>query len=336
MPTPEQVEASGPSTAMASSGAAAAGSGEGATGGFFRDRDPPPPYNGEGPETSFALWERNVKLREFETDIPRNKRGVTLLRVLTGSVRVAVEEIAFEDVACEDGVRNLVTRLREYYMPHLEVSLPRAFEAAVYGQRKQTKESFGEYIAKLDKAFSRLKKEGVDLPESAQGCILYRQSSLSESQDQRFLVWSDGKYDRASVVKALRKLDKVIKERGKSTYIMDIPEYEAVNLLAEEDDSWLEDPGCDDGSFVYIQEGDLADILDEGDVMTALASYREVRQALKDQKKGRGYYGKGSFGNNFQKGKGKGGRWQKVHAEQFKLRSRCWRCSGSLEPRVSE
>lgn len=207
MPTPEQVGASGPSTAMASSGGAsgaqAAAGSEGVTGGFFRDREPPPSYNGEDPEMTFTLWERNVKLWEYETDIPRNKRGVKLLRVLVGSARVAVEEIPFEEVACEDGVRNLVERLREYYMPHLEVSLPRAFEAAVYGQQKQNKETFGEYIARQDRAFSRLKKEGVDLPESAQGYILYRQSAMSESQDQRFLVWSNGCYDRSSVVKTL-------------------------------------------------------------------------------------------------------------------------------------
>ena len=100
-------------------------------------------------------------------------------------------------------------RLREYFVPHLEVSLPRAFEAAVYGAPRQKGEGFSEYLARADKCFARLKKEGVDLPDGAQGYIIYRQAALSESQEQRFLVWADGRYDRQTVIRALRKLDKV-------------------------------------------------------------------------------------------------------------------------------
>lgn len=65
---------------------------------------------------------------------------------------------------------------------------------------------------------------------------------------------------------------------------MDTPEYEATNFPVEDDEEWLNDPDLDDGNYVYIQEGDLSEILDEGDVMTALASYREVRQALRDRR----------------------------------------------------
>ena len=45
-----------------------------------------------------------------------------------------------------------MTRLKEFFHPHLEVSLPQAFEQAVYGQQKQVKEGFGEYIARMDRA----------------------------------------------------------------------------------------------------------------------------------------------------------------------------------------
>ena len=57
----------------------------------------------------------------------------------------------FEEIACEDGLRNIMTRLKEFFHPHLEVSLPQAFEQAVYGQQKQVKEGFGEYIARMDR-----------------------------------------------------------------------------------------------------------------------------------------------------------------------------------------
>lgn len=322
MPTPDEPSEGAPSSAMATTGqAVVAGASEG-LGQGFRDREPPPSYDGESPESTFTLWERNVRLWEYETDVPRSKRGVKLLRVLTGMARVAVEEMPFEEIACEDGLRNVMGRLKDFFQPHLEVSLPRAFENAVYGQPRTSKEGFGEYIARMDRGFNRLAKEGVSLPESAQGYIVYRQAGLSEAQDQRFLVWSDGKYDRSSVVKALRKLDKVVKERGKGNYLMDASENDLGIFSAEGDGAWeIEDD--DDENYVYVQEGDLGEVMDEEDVLHALASYREIRQAMKDQRKGRGFYGKGLGA----KGKSKGsGKWQKVHTEQLKMRSRCWKC----------
>ena len=58
--------------------------------------------------------------------------------------------------------------------------------------------------------------------------------------------------------------------------------------------------------------------MDEVKVQMALASYREMRQALKDQRTSRGYFPP--------KGKGKGAGKQRVHVEQLKLRTRCNRC----------
>ena len=56
-----------------------------------------------------------------------------------------------------------------------------------------------------------------------------------------------------------------------------------------------------------------------------LAPYKEVRQNLKDQRLGRGYFpGVGKGKNAAWKGKGKGK--TKTHIEQLKLRTKCRRC----------
>eukprot|EP00435_Cladocopium_sp_Y103_P036624 s1873_g9.t1 len=286
---------------MAGSTSVAVTGGGGQETGYFRDREPPPAYDGESPETTFMTYEKNVRLWEFETDVPPVKRGVKLLRALTGSARLAVDEMPFEDIANERGVYNIMAKLKEYYQPHLEVSLPRAFEAAVYGPIRPAKEGFAEYIARCDKAFGRLQKEG----------------------EQRFLVYTEGRYDRKSVVTALRKLDRVVKEKSKSHYMVaeeEIGEYEdPYELIANEEDE----------NVIYLQEGDLDEVLEEADVVAAFANYQEIRRAVRDQQKGRGYYkglGKGRGFGNFQDGKGKG-RWKRVHQEQVKLRTRCWRCN---------
>ena len=76
MPTPDDAAPPDPASAMASSQVQVAAGGQAEGAGFgFRDREPPPSYDGEEPETSFALWERNVRLWEYETDVPRGKRG---------------------------------------------------------------------------------------------------------------------------------------------------------------------------------------------------------------------------------------------------------------------
>ena len=277
----------------------------------YRDRDPPPTYSGEDPETTFRGFEKAVRLWEYETDVPRNKRGAKLLRSLTGVAKLALEEMEFDDIACEDGLRNVMQRLKDFFMPHLEVSLPRAFEHAVYGSHRTSKESFAEYLARMEKAFTRLSREGVELPDGAQGYILYRHASLNEHQDQRLLVWSEGRYDKSSMVKGLRKLDKVLKEKGKNAYMFE-DEHQAFE--AEEDNE------TDSEEYIYLADGDLDPVYEEKDVMAALASYKEAREALKNQKLSRGYFPPA-------KGRGKGRGKNKVHVEQLKLRTRCWKCN---------
>ncbi|CAL1165045.1 unnamed protein product [Cladocopium goreaui] len=302
--------------------AGATGPGDGEGGGGrdrdgVRDREPPPSYDGLDPEGTFKTFEKSVRLWEFETDIPRRKQGAKLLRGLTGMAQLAVENMEFEEIATEDGVRNVMRRLKEFFLPHLEVSLPRAFENAVYGKPRQASEGYAEYIARMERAFHRLEREGVTMPDGATGYILYRHASLTEAQDQRLLTWCDGKYDKSSIVKALRKLDKVVREKsGKSSYFND----EGEGL--DEEAYMMEDE--DEDNYVYVADGDLDQVFTEEEMMAALASYKEVRDSLREQRNNRGYYprGKGFGGKNMTKGKGK----HRVHIEQLKLRTKCWRC----------
>ena len=294
-----------------------------------RERDPPPSYDGENPEVTFRQFEKQVLLWQYETDIPEAKRGVKLLRQLTGAASVAVDDLEVADITSEHGVKNIMQKLREFFTPHLEVSLPRAFETAVYGTPKQPKETFAEYAKRMERCFNNLTKEGVDLPGDARGYIMYRQAALTEAQDHKLLTWSQGKYGRAEITSALRRLDKVIRD-GKSkssfqteeAYMFEEPYGEGYETA----EPYCPIPDDDDGNFVYIAEGDLDNVFDEAEAQEALASYQEVRQQLKDQRLGRGYFpGKGKGKPSVSaKGKDKGKR--RVHIEQLKLRTRCRRC----------
>ena len=293
----------------------------------FKDRDPPPTYDGENPELTFRMYEKAVKLWQFETDVPIRKQGAKMLRALTGAAKLAAEDLDFDEIAQENGVKNVLNKLREFFSPHLEVSLPRAFETAVYGQPRAAKESFIEYVTRVDRAFLYLEKEGVSLPEGAQGYIMYRQASLTEAQEQRVQTWTEGKYDRKSIVTSLRKLDKVIKEKGKGHFYEEQSDG-AGQIFASEEAENYEDS---DEEHIYINEGDLNEVYDEAEMVAALASYKEVRQALKEKRVSRGFYpnawnrDKGS-GKGFAGGKKGGSTARKIHIEQLKLRTRCNRC----------
>ena len=127
----------------------------------------------------------------------------------------------------------------------------------------------------------------MELPDDAQGYILYRHAALSEAQEQKLLTWTEGRYDRKNVVKALRRLDKVVREKGTKSHYFD--EYDQ-NILPEEHYATAGKEDMEDDEHVFLAEGDLDGVYEEEEVMTALASYREVRDALKQQKIGRGFY----------------------------------------------
>lgn len=293
-------------------------------------REPlPPTWDGLEPSSTFPVFEKNVKLWEFETELEEKKRGVRLLRCLSGVARAAADSLDFDDLTTSKGVQNIMECLKEQFAPHLEQSLPRAFEKAIYGAPRSHKETMQEYIIRMERSFHSLEKEGVTLPTMALGYVMYRQASLSENQDLRYGAWAQGKYDKKTVISCLRKLDKVAEAKSKSaaTYLQE--EEASTPDLAEFFDEDSQDFAADgDENHIYIEEGDMDRIYSEEEVQMALATYQEVRKAIQMNQKGRKFYkgaqsgkGRGSQqGNEYYKNK------QRVHIEQLKLRTRCARC----------
>ena len=213
-------------------------------------------WNGAKPETEFQVYENNVRLWEFETEAEEKKRGVKLLWGLSGNARAVADTLEFEDVACEAGVKNITKLLREHLAPHLETSLPRAFEAAVYslwttGQQSSSKEEFQEYLIRMENNFNKLRKEGVSLPEQAEGYTIYRQAALFENPDMRVTIWTESRFERGVIVAALGKFDKVVKEPRKKAAFHQ---------------------GCE--NYVYLQDGDSDQVFEEEEVMSATISRR--------------------------------------------------------------
>lgn len=289
-------------------------------------KEPPAPtWDGSDPGIELPIFEKNVKLWQYESELDKKKMGVRLLRNLSGIARSVADTLEFDEVACERGVENLIKALRDHFSPHLEISLPRAFERAVYGPPRGHKESMQEYLIRMERAFHLLEKEDLKLSEVAMGYVTYRQASLTESQELKFSTWSKGAYDMKTVTACLRKLERVVPEHktkgGSASYMIDEDGESQEHYVADTEDAF------EDDTVIFMEERDGDGLYEEDEVQVALATYQEVRKAINAQQKGRQYYGghkgagRGSGGfNQYFRGK------KKMKIEELKLRTKCGRC----------
>lgn len=115
--------------------------------------------------------------------------------------------------------------------------------------------------------------------DTVRGYIMFRQSNLSQTQEDQVTTWTQGKFDRASVMAALRKLEKVQRERGGGKH-----------YLTADDEAFEEYESEGEGDYIYLGEEDLEQVFEEEERTEALATYQQVRQAIREQRNGRGYF----------------------------------------------
>ena len=72
-----------------------------------------------------------------------------VLKQLSGSARAAADEVSVAKLQSEEGVDEIVQKLKEHFQPHLESAMPKAFERAVYGEARKQKETMQDYIIRI-------------------------------------------------------------------------------------------------------------------------------------------------------------------------------------------
>ena len=279
-----------------------------------------------GDPLAFKRYQRDLQLWQFDTEIPENKHGVKMLRQLTGAARAAADELTVEEITSAQGAAKILAKLKDHFAPYLESALPRAFEKAIYAEHRKSKESLQEYVIRMDGAFKELSDEGVVLNDTVKGYVLYRHASLTQVQEDQMTTWTSGSYERDKVIKALRKLEKVHRDQKVKSFVTE--DMAGESSQAEETYGMFEDD--DDPSYVWVGEGDLSEVFNEEDLQHALATYQEVRRAIREQKINRSSWNKGkgkSYGKlpgPFKTKADLGAR--KVHIDMLKLRTKCAKC----------
>ena len=326
--------------------AGAPSSGEG--GWTYKDKEPPPGYDGTSPQSKFKVYLRDLELWQACTDVPEDKQGLKLVQALSGAAKAAVDTLTVKEIKGADGFANVLKKLKEAFEPYVETALPRALENAFYGAPRGHKESISEFLIRFQRAQSVLKDEGITLPVKAAGYLLFRQANLDGELEARLVTWLGGDYSLDTVITNLRRLERVHAEGGKRTFLVEEEEPGEMSYDPVGPEVFLGEPADEEESeeenWVYMEEGQLDQVLDEDDVLDALATYQQVRRQIKEQKLGRQFFkpgdrgpgkGKGvgggkdrsrSFGRA--KGDGKNGKSEsrRIHIEQLKLRTRCRNC----------
>ena len=304
----------------------------------YRDKDPPPGYSGENPQSTFKGYMRDLELWKAGTDVPAEKQGLKLVQVLSGAAKSAVEVLTVEEIKGADGYANVVKKLKAAFAPYVETALPRALEAALYGHQRSRKETLTDYLIRFQKSQAQL-QDGVTLPPKAAGYLLYRQANLDHELDARLTTWLAGDFSLDNVTANLRRLERVSEEEVEESYA-------EPNLILYDKGGWHEDLEDDDPNFVYLQEGDLDEVLERTRRRTPWPLTSRSGSRLRTpglggsssvhgrqlespvRRGGKGHGGKGKLKQG-KPGAGKpsfGAAPRRVHIEELKLRTRCKAC----------
>lgn len=88
----------------------------------------------------------HVRLWEFETEADEKKRGVRLLRSLTGSARAAADSLEFDQLTSSRCVQSTLGRPKDHFTPRLEVS------RAIYGASRSHKQDIPHYLIRRERS----------------------------------------------------------------------------------------------------------------------------------------------------------------------------------------
>ena len=147
--------------------------------------------------------------------------------------------------------------------------------------QEDTRRASASSSFRFQRAQAVLKDEGITLPVKATGYLLFRQANLDGELEARLVTWLGGDYSLDTVITNLRRLERVHADGGKRTFLVEEEEPGEMSYDPVGPEVFLGEPAEEDESeeenWVYMEEGQLDQVLEEDDVLDALATYQQVR-----------------------------------------------------------
>eukprot|EP00971_Amphidinium_carterae_P273211 5422302-Amphidinium_carterae.2 len=302
----------------------------------WKDRDPPPAWDGEQPTQRWRSTRRAVVLWSEDTDVPKPKQGIRFYRQLSGKAAVLAEALPDESLRGEKSLQTILEFFDRLYDGHMRIAKEIDFETAVYGgARNPSQENFLQYVLRKKLELFRYEQQQDvtdSLGDHTKGKILMKFSRMDSSQISRVQTWLKGDRSYARVEEALIRLDTDVDPAAAAAaskaFWLDTPEEEQWDdSSAYYDEYWPAEeyqPYEDDEDFLGEEYDQGEDSETEGifwvsptllqasleepqleDTFATFAQIAQVKQQKNQYRLNRGFY---NMDKGKSKGKGKGKR----------------------------
>ena len=285
-------------------------------------------FNGEDDDSGKQLkkW-RTWAMAKMATmkDLQKSQRGPWLFTLLEGRAWDACEHFTLDQLASEDGEKQLWQTLSDRFPDKEPTDLMGEALGEAFSLCAQEGESIKQWCARTRETFDRCRRRAsVEFPAQAQGWITLHCAGLSEEQKAIVKAKAQGKLDYDSITQAMRSCFPTYKaSSAKSRRPIGALQVDEVQA----DDSMPPVDSVDDFHDVETFLAEYHEDLEPGDdgapfteketAEALLASWKDRRQEINKQHLARKFDSKKSFQTQ---------RSFRVEVEELKRRTKCNRC----------
>ena len=132
-------------------------------------------------ECNYETWKRDIDIWCEFTDIPVKKQALAIHLSLSGRARVASSELSLVDLKHDDGVKTILTKLDNLFLPEKGRRQFTAFHN-LYNLRRSETTSVKEFISEFEHRYFKFKQEDMDLPDPVMAFMLLSSCNLTENE----------------------------------------------------------------------------------------------------------------------------------------------------------
>ena len=134
-------------------------------------------------ESGYENWKRDVNIWCKLTELGEEKRALALHLSLSGRARAASSEIDVDELEKKTGVKTILDKLDELFLPEKGRRQFNAFNN-LYNMRRSDDVSVGNFISEFEHVYFRFQNEGMKLPDPVMAFMLLSSCGLTESDVQ--------------------------------------------------------------------------------------------------------------------------------------------------------
>ena len=183
----------------------------------------PPTWETDMP---YDAWKNEVDIWKRLTDLPAKKLGLAVALSLSGRRREVAMEVGGETLESENGLKDLLEKLDSIFGKEQLTNLTRC-TLLMYSV------SVIEHIADFERAYTKMKRFKMELPDSILACKLLHSCNLT-SNERQLVLSASNELNFDTMKKSLRRIFSVSSSSTSGVQLQDEPAFVANEELNEE------------------------------------------------------------------------------------------------------